>query len=81
LTATTKYAATGGYVRYSNGELQGYSGNKTGGGGGSIKGNAGNGTFYGSGGGGMGVSSGQFSRPGRGCQGIIIIRYYVKSFE
>lgn len=81
LTATTKYAATGGYVRYSNGELQGYSGNKTGGGDGSIKGNAGNGTFYGSGGGGMGVSSGQVSRPGRGCQGIIIIRYYVRGFE
>ena len=65
----------------SNGTLYEYSGNKTGGGGGSIKGNAGNGTFYGSGGGGMGVSSGQFSRPGRGYQGIIIIRYYVKSFE
>ena len=73
LTGTVRYAATGGYVEYSNGTL--YMNIQE------IKpaevvavlrGNAGNGTFYGSGGGGMGVSSGQFSRPGRGCQGIIM---------
>lgn len=74
------YGADGGTVSNNNGEILLFDGGKTGGGKGSSQGGK-DATFYGSGGGAHGVLSGAMSYPGRGYQGIIIIRYYVRTLE
>lgn len=74
------FGADGGAVSNHNGELLEFDAGKTGGGKGSS--NSGkDATFYGSGGGALGLMSGSLTFTGRGYQGIIIIRYYVREFE
>lgn len=83
LTADKRFAAQGGFAQYtvspSGAEINYYNGGNTGGGNATHTSTGGNASFYGSGGGAMAVETGALSYPGRGYQGIIIIRYQVKS--
>lgn len=80
LTEDVLFAAAGGTAYYINGTLDSYSGGKTGGGSGTTS-SDGNASFYGSGGGGIGRLTTPLYYPGTGYQGIIIIRYYIRSIE